>query len=82
MAQLIFKFNSEDIIVTSNISDKYLPGLMIGYVSSVSLDENELTKSGTVTPVVDFKHLSDVLVILQQKESYQKWVTLNSKLKK
>ena len=61
-----------DIIVTSNISDKYLPGLMIGYVSSVSLDENELTKSGTVTPVVDFKHLSDVLVILQQKESYQK----------
>ena len=60
-----------DVIVTSNISDKYLPGLMIGYVSSVSLDENELTKSGTVTPVVDFKHLSDVLVILQQKESYK-----------
>lgn len=59
-----------DVIVTSNISDKYLPGLMIGYVSSVQLDENELTKSGTVTPVVDFKHLSDVLVILQQKESY------------
>ena len=60
-----------DVIVTSNISDKYLPGLMIGYVSSVSLDENELTKSGTVTPIVDFKHLSDVLVILQQKESYK-----------
>ncbi|MCR5581940.1 MAG: rod shape-determining protein MreC [Pseudobutyrivibrio sp.] len=59
-----------DVIVTSNISDKYLPGLMIGYVSSVQLDENELTKSGTVTPVVDFMHLSDVLVILQQKESY------------
>lgn len=59
-----------DVIVTSNISDKYLPGLMIGYVSSVQLDENELTKSGTVTPVADFKHLSDVLVILQQKESY------------
>ncbi len=60
-----------DEIVTSNISDKYLPGLMIGYVSSVSLDENDLTKSGTLTPVVDFKHLSDVLVILQLKESYQ-----------
>ncbi len=60
-----------DVIVTSNISDKYLPGLMIGYVSSVSLDENELTKSGTLTPVVDFKHLSDVLVILQLKESYE-----------
>ncbi len=59
-----------DIIVTSNISDKYLPGLLIGYVSSVSEDENDLTKSGTLTPVVDFKHLSDVLVILQLKESY------------
>lgn len=60
-----------DVIVTSNISDKYLPGLMIGYVSSVSLDENELTKSGTVTPVIDFKHLSNVLVIKQLKESYE-----------
>ena len=60
-----------DVVVTSNISDKYLPGLMIGYISSVSLDENELTKSGTVTPIVDFKHLSNVLVILQLKESYQ-----------
>ena len=60
-----------DVVTTSNISDKYLPGLMIGYISSVSLDENELTKSGTITPVVDFKHLSDVLVILQTKESYK-----------
>lgn len=60
-----------DVVVTSNISDKFLPGLLIGYVSSVSLDENELTKSGTITPVVDFKHLSDVLVILQLKESYE-----------
>ncbi len=60
-----------DVVVTSSISDKYLPGLLIGYVSSVSLDENDLTKSGTITPVVDFKHLSDVLVILQTKESYE-----------
>jgi len=60
-----------DVIMTSNISDKYLPGIMIGYVSSVTLDDNELTKSGTLTPVVDFKHLSDVLVVLQLKESYE-----------
>ncbi len=60
-----------DIVVTSNISDKYLPGLMIGYISSVNLDENDLSKSGTITPVVDFKHLSDVLVIKQLKESYK-----------
>lgn len=59
-----------DMVVTSNISDKYLPGLLIGYVASVLPDDNELTKSGTVTPVVDFKHLSDVLVIMQLKETY------------
>ena len=33
-----------DVVVTSNISDKYLPGLLIGYVSSVNLDENDLSK--------------------------------------
>lgn len=60
-----------DVVVTSNISDKFLPGLLIGYVSEVNLDENDLSKSGTITPVVDFKHLSDVLVIKQLKESYK-----------
>jgi rod shape-determining protein MreC len=60
-----------DIVVTSNISDKYVPGLLIGYVSEVNKDENDLSKSGTITPVVDFKHLSEVLVIKQLKESYK-----------
>ncbi len=58
-----------DSIVTSNISDKYLPGLLIGYVSEVSNDTNKLTKSGKLTPVADFKHLQDVLVILDLKET-------------
>lgn len=59
-----------DVVVSSNISDKYLPGLMIGYISSLEEDSNELTKSGTIIPTVDYKHLSDVLVILQLKETY------------
>ena len=60
-----------DMVVTSNISDKYVPGLLIGYVSEVNKDENDLSKSGKITPVVDFKHLSEVLVIKQLKESYK-----------
>ena len=56
-------------VVTSNISDKYLPGILIGYVSTIEEDANGLTKSGTITPVVDFKHLQDVLVILETKET-------------
>ena len=58
-----------DSVVTSHISDKYMPGLLIGYVTSISEDDNHLTKSGKITPVVDFKHLQDVLVITTKKET-------------
>ena len=58
-----------DKIVTSSISDKYLPGILIGYVSEISLDSNKLTKSGTVIPAVDFEHLEEVLVILKLKQT-------------
>ena len=56
-------------IVTSSISDKYLPGILIGYVSEITLDSNKLTKSGTVTPAVDFEQLEEVLVILKLKQT-------------
>ena len=58
-----------DKIVTSNISDHYLPGILIGYISSLNTDSNNLTKSGYVTPAVDFSHLEEVLVILEQKQT-------------
>lgn len=57
-----------DKIVTSNISDKYLPGILIGYISEIELNSNNLSKSGKLTPVVDFEHLSDVYVILTLKQ--------------
>lgn len=57
-------------LVTSNISDKYLPGILIGYVNTIEPDSNNITKSGTLTPAVDFEHVSDVLVIIQLKEDY------------
>lgn len=58
-----------DKIVTSNISDKYLPGILIGYISSINVDSNNLTKSGLITPAVDFEHLEEVLVITQMKQT-------------
>lgn len=58
-----------DKIVTSNISDKYLPGILIGYISTINRDSNNLTKSGYLTPAVDFEHLEEVLVILQLKQT-------------
>lgn len=58
-----------DKIVTSDISDKYLPGILIGYIGEINLDSNKLTKSGSVTPAVDFEHLDEVLVILELKQT-------------
>ena len=57
-----------DKVVTSDVSDRFLPGVLIGYISEVGMDSNNLTKSGTITPVVDFRHLHEVLVIKQLKE--------------
>ena len=54
-------------IVTSYLSDKFLPGLTIGYITSVTEDASTLTRTAKVTPVVDFEHLRDVLVITQLK---------------
>ena len=56
-----------DKVVTSNISDKYLKGILIGYIDTINTDSNNMTKSGTLIPVVDFKHLDDVLVIRDLK---------------
>lgn len=62
------KVKEGDKVVTSNISDKYLPGLLIGYITSMDSDANNLTHSGTITPAVDFEHIDEVLVILDLKQ--------------
>ncbi len=54
-------------IVTSHISDKFLQGILIGYVSEVQVDSNNMTRSGYLTPVVNFKKLQEVLVITKTK---------------
>lgn len=64
-----------DQIVTSYISDKYLQGILVGYVSEISVDSNNLTRSGYITPVVDFKNLQEVLVITKTKKEATTEVT-------
>ena len=58
-----------DPVVTSYVSDQYQQGILIGYISSIEKNSNNLTKTGTITPVVDFEHLEDVLVITKLKET-------------
>ena len=68
-----------DPIVTSYVSDLYQQGILIGYVSSIEENSNHLTKSGTITPVVDFKHLENVLVILDIKKTSDDYDSDDSK---
>ena len=56
-----------DKIVTSNISAKFLPNILIGYATDIAVNDNQLTKSGYVIPVTDFSNLSEVLVITKLK---------------
>ena len=56
-------------IITSNISDKYLPGILIGYVDEIGEDQNHLMQTGAVLPAADFSNLKHVLVILETKNT-------------
>ena len=60
-----------DMLLTSYISDKYLPGILIGYITNITDDGNKLTKSGYLMPVVDFSQIEEVLVITQLKETVE-----------
>lgn len=58
-----------DSVVTSRISDKYLPGLLVGYISNLKEETDGLSKSGQLTPVVSFDKLETVLIITTLKDS-------------
>lgn len=58
-----------DTVVTSHISDKFLPGILIGYISEIETDANNLTRSGYISPVVNFRDIKEVLVIKNLKQT-------------
>lgn len=58
-------------LITSHVSNKFLPGILIGYITDVSMDANNLTKSAKCIPVVDFNNLQEVIVILDLKADYK-----------
>ena len=63
------KVKNGDELVTSYVSSKFNEGITIGKVSDLKLDSTKLTKTAKVTPVVDFKHLKEVLVITDLKKT-------------
>ena len=63
------KVQDGDEVVTSHISDKFLPGLSVGYIKDITTDSSNLMKTAHLTPVVNFDQLNTVLVITQLKDS-------------
>ena len=56
-------------VVTSPVSDKYLPGILIGYARDIKTDSSNITQSAHLTPAADFSGLDMVLVITEVKDS-------------
>lgn len=63
------KVSIGDKVVTSPISDRYHQGIIIGYVAEISYDTNNLTMTAKLTPAADFTNISEVLIILDEKEN-------------
>ena len=63
------KIKDGDEVVTSHVSDKFLQGISVGYISDIKEDEATMTKTAHLTPVVSFDQLETVLVITQLKDS-------------
>lgn len=57
-----------DRIVTSNISSKFLPGILVGFAIDIQVDEKRLMKNGYLIPAADFTNLQEVLVLTDRKD--------------
>ena len=60
--------NVGDTVLTSNVSDRFLYGLTIGYVTEITDDPNNLTVTAKIRTAVDFRNVRDVLVITDRKQ--------------
>lgn len=60
-----------DKIITSNVSTKFLPGILIGYATEIKEDESRLTKSGYLLPVANFDTLQEVLIVTDLKQTQE-----------
>lgn len=56
-----------DRIVTSNLSSKFMPGILLGYAVEITEDEKRLMKTGYLVPAADFDDMSEVLVLTEVK---------------
>jgi hypothetical protein len=65
------RISEGDKIVTSTVSSKYLPGILIGYIKELNTAPARLTRSGTLIPAADFGTLQEVLVVTELKSEFR-----------
>lgn len=53
-----------DQVITSHLSSIYPPGIPIGTIEEIEQGKNGLTQYAYIRPIVDFKHLEQILVIM------------------
>ncbi|MBE5930247.1 MAG: rod shape-determining protein MreC [Lachnospiraceae bacterium] len=70
MISMDASFQDDYEIVTSHISDKYLQGILIGYIQDIKVDSSNMTKTAYLIPAVDFERLDEVLIVTELKEAY------------
>ena len=70
MISMDASFQDDYEIVTSHISDKYLQGILIGYIQDIKVDSSKMTKTAYLIPAVDFERLDEVLIVTELKEAY------------
>jgi len=70
MISMDASFQDDYEIVTSHISDKYLQGILIGYIQDIQVDSSNMTKTAYLIPAVDFERLDEVLIVTELKEAY------------
>lgn len=70
MISMDASFQEDSEIVTSHISDKYLQGILIGYIQNIEVDSSNMSKTAYLIPAVDFERLDEVLIVTELKEAY------------
>ena len=59
--------NTQDVVVTSGLSDIYPKGIDVGTVEEFEREPNGLLLNAAIKPKVDFNRLEEVLIVLSEK---------------
>ena len=57
----------DDAVVTSGLTGGFPRGLLIGKILEITEEEGDLFQTATITPIVDFGRLEEVLIILSPR---------------